>query len=55
MKSFALACALLALAFVFSLVAPSLAFWAYAAATAIGVWPLLLKAVATGAWHRIQK
>ncbi|GGI93440.1 heavy metal translocating P-type ATPase [Deinococcus wulumuqiensis] len=39
--------ALLALAFVFSLVAPSLAFWAYAAATAIGVWPLLLKAVAT--------
>lgn len=38
---------LLALAFVFSLVAPSLAFWAYAAATAIGVWPLLLKAVAT--------
>ncbi|GBF04690.1 heavy metal translocating P-type ATPase [Deinococcus aerius] len=39
--------ALLALAFVFSLVAPGFAFWAYAAATAIGTWPLLRKAVAS--------
>lgn len=39
--------ALLALAFVFSLVAPGLAFWAYTAATVIGTWPLLRKAVAS--------
>ncbi|MBZ9715706.1 heavy metal translocating P-type ATPase [Deinococcus multiflagellatus] len=38
---------LLALALLFSLVAPSLAFWAYAAATLIGVWPLVLKALAS--------
>lgn len=39
--------ALLVLAFVFSLVAPQFAFWAYTAATAIGTWPLLRKALAS--------
>ncbi len=39
--------ALLGLAFLLSLVAPRFAFYAYAAATLIGVWPLLLKAVAS--------
>ncbi|WP_102124887.1 heavy metal translocating P-type ATPase [Deinococcus planocerae] len=38
---------LLVLALLFSLVAPGFAFWAYAAATLIGVWPLLLKALAS--------
>lgn len=38
---------LLVLALLFSLVAPQFAFWAYAAATAIGTWPLLRKAVAS--------
>ncbi|GGO33386.1 heavy metal translocating P-type ATPase [Deinococcus humi] len=39
--------ALLLLAFIFGLVAPPFAFWAYAAATFIGVWPLVLKAFAS--------
>ena len=38
---------LLVLALLFSLIAPGFAFWAYAAATAIGTWPLLRKAVAS--------
>ncbi|MBB5234355.1 heavy metal translocating P-type ATPase [Deinococcus budaensis] len=38
---------LLVVALLFSLIAPPFAFWAYAAATAIGTWPLLRKAVAS--------
>ncbi|PIG98290.1 heavy metal translocating P-type ATPase [Deinococcus sp. UR1] len=38
---------LLVLALLLSLIAPGFAFWAYAAATAIGTWPLLRKAVAS--------